>query len=298
MLFAFSNVKAQDMITLKTGDQIKCKVTEVGVSEIKYKKENTPDATVYVIDKSTVLVINYEDGSKDVINETTSILENKVKVEESSKGLYLGINVDPSVSYYYNSNNKEYGPIPIPIQSFINPNCISGISFGVYLSNTFGITTGFNFSRYASTYRYASTFNDPILDQIKIVADLKYLNVPISFSFITGQQENVGFYFDIGPQFGFLLSGTRKVIDPVYGNKNSKITDDYKSVQIFGNLSIGGHIPISSNRFSLDVGPFFNFGLLNSFKQEESSDGDYSTTSSTGIIIHFKTWRFFRQVHF
>ncbi|HWK07804.1 MAG TPA: hypothetical protein VNS58_29430 [Puia sp.] len=60
--------KAQDTITLKDGSEIKAKVTEVNSSEVKYKKWNNLDGPVFVIDKTTVFMIKYQNGGKDVIN--------------------------------------------------------------------------------------------------------------------------------------------------------------------------------------------------------------------------------------
>ncbi|MBO7572352.1 MAG: hypothetical protein J6T48_09395 [Bacteroidales bacterium] len=58
---------AQDVITLKSGDEIQAKVTEVGQSEIKYKRFDNPDGPVYSIGKGEVFMIKYENGSKDII---------------------------------------------------------------------------------------------------------------------------------------------------------------------------------------------------------------------------------------
>lgn len=62
-------VISQDVIIKKNGDEIKAKVTEVGTTEIKYKKfENLETSPVYSILKSDVFMIKYADGTKDVFN--------------------------------------------------------------------------------------------------------------------------------------------------------------------------------------------------------------------------------------
>ena len=59
---------AQDVIVMKTGDEVKSKVLEVGINEIKYKKTDNPDGPTYTIAKSDVFMIKYENGSKEVFS--------------------------------------------------------------------------------------------------------------------------------------------------------------------------------------------------------------------------------------
>ena len=54
--FGFS----QDIIKLKTGLEIKAKIIEVGVKEVKYKKFDFLEGPNYVARKKTVEFIKYE----------------------------------------------------------------------------------------------------------------------------------------------------------------------------------------------------------------------------------------------
>jgi hypothetical protein len=63
---------SQDIITLKTGEQIRSKIMEVGQSEIKYKKYDNQNGPVYVVTKSDLSDILYENGTKDIFNNETS----------------------------------------------------------------------------------------------------------------------------------------------------------------------------------------------------------------------------------
>ena len=60
--------QAQDVITLKNGEEIKAKVTEISTSEIKYKRFENQDGPTIVIAKSDVFIISYEGGRREVIN--------------------------------------------------------------------------------------------------------------------------------------------------------------------------------------------------------------------------------------
>ena len=60
---------SQDVLTKKSGDDIKAKVLEVTTTEVKYKKFDNLNGPVFSILKSELLIIRYENGSKDVFNE-------------------------------------------------------------------------------------------------------------------------------------------------------------------------------------------------------------------------------------
>ena len=62
---------AQDIITTKKGEDIKAKVLEITIQEVKYKKVENPDSPIYTLLKSDILMIRYENGSKDIFNEDT-----------------------------------------------------------------------------------------------------------------------------------------------------------------------------------------------------------------------------------
>ena len=59
-------LKAQDVITLKDGTNFQAKILEVTPSEIKYKKYSNLEGPVFVVNKTDVLSIRYENGETDV----------------------------------------------------------------------------------------------------------------------------------------------------------------------------------------------------------------------------------------
>jgi hypothetical protein len=95
-----SIAQAQDFIVLQSGDSIKAKVEEVGVTEIKYKRFNLLDGPIYIILKSDVKYIRYSDGSRDIFSEKKIIPEinnlkakPKVKQKENFWNLFFGMSV-------------------------------------------------------------------------------------------------------------------------------------------------------------------------------------------------------------
>jgi hypothetical protein len=60
-----SIIKAQDTLTMRSGENIIVKIIEVGSTEVKYKKVTNLNGTMYSTLKSDLMLIRYENGSKD-----------------------------------------------------------------------------------------------------------------------------------------------------------------------------------------------------------------------------------------
>jgi hypothetical protein len=68
-LFFGTAAKAQDLIILRDGTEIKSLVAEVLESQIKYKKFDNKLGPTYSVAKNKVSMIRYENGTQDVFNE-------------------------------------------------------------------------------------------------------------------------------------------------------------------------------------------------------------------------------------
>ena len=68
LLLCSANVSAQDVIVKKDGSTILSKVLEVGQEEIKYKKHDNLEGPTYIIQKSELQAINYQNGAKDTFS--------------------------------------------------------------------------------------------------------------------------------------------------------------------------------------------------------------------------------------
>lgn len=92
------NSKAQDIITKRNGDDIQAKVLEISDTEIKYKKFNFLDGPTYTEEKSKILIIRYENGSKDIFpekdKETTAVVSPENIDDE-----------EPFITRYHFTNN-------------------------------------------------------------------------------------------------------------------------------------------------------------------------------------------------
>ena len=57
-----------DIITLRNGNEIRARVTEISPTEIKYKRSDNLDGPTIIIPRAEVFAINYENGTREVIN--------------------------------------------------------------------------------------------------------------------------------------------------------------------------------------------------------------------------------------
>ena len=58
-------IKAQDTLSMRSGENMLVKVIEVGTSEVKYRKLDNLNGPIFSILKSDLLTIKYENGTKD-----------------------------------------------------------------------------------------------------------------------------------------------------------------------------------------------------------------------------------------
>jgi hypothetical protein len=105
---------SQDIITKRTGEDIKAKIIEVGISEIKYKKFDFQDSPIYSLSKQEVLIIRYQNGSKDIFNQETftanSSSINSSSTNNSSNDLYLQGEKDAN-KYYKGYKSAQTGTL-------------------------------------------------------------------------------------------------------------------------------------------------------------------------------------------
>lgn len=91
------NAKAQDTLVKKDGGIIIGKVIEVGTSDLKYKRMDSPDGPVYVIHKWDLQYIIYSNGRKELYSDITP--PSPLPVTENLSILVSG-------SYYYYKEHR------------------------------------------------------------------------------------------------------------------------------------------------------------------------------------------------
>jgi hypothetical protein len=81
-----SNLKAQDQIFYKTGEEQLAKVLEISTTEVKFKKWDNLEGPTITITKTDVWMIKYQNGTKDLIyKQTISATKNKSTETETEE---------------------------------------------------------------------------------------------------------------------------------------------------------------------------------------------------------------------
>lgn len=172
------NAAAQDVITRKNGEDIKARIVEVTEDAIKYKRENLPDGPLFSISKSDVLMVTYQDGSRDVFvgegaEEKAPAPGFPADMEESAEAGTIPPGLRPGMKYkelrkYYDYRDyylfygyEPYSPPVMGLCSFLVP------GLGQMISGEVGRGLGFlggSVACYAMCYAsVAAGLSDPAL---------------------------------------------------------------------------------------------------------------------------------------
>lgn len=96
---------SQDVIILKTGEELKTKVEVIDIDIVKYKKFENQSGPTYSLEKSKIFMIKYENGTKD-------IFETQVEVKKEAAISEIVVNTPPveiqqPLSYINKSINQN-----------------------------------------------------------------------------------------------------------------------------------------------------------------------------------------------
>lgn len=69
LLFTILSLQAQDVITKKNGEDLSVKIIKVNPDLIEYTKLTMPDGPIFTISKADILMIIYQDGSRDTFSD-------------------------------------------------------------------------------------------------------------------------------------------------------------------------------------------------------------------------------------
>jgi hypothetical protein len=86
LLFLPIDIFSQDIILLKTGEEIKAKVEEIDKT-VKYKKFENLSGPSYLINVELIFMIKYENGTKDIFNDQNT-LSNKSEKTDNTSGIF------------------------------------------------------------------------------------------------------------------------------------------------------------------------------------------------------------------
>jgi hypothetical protein len=99
LIFFCHPLWAQDTIIQKNGNRVPAKVLQIDKNDVTYKKFENPDGPSYVIPKSDINVIRYQNGSTDTFNLAVSA-QKQVKFEKTPKSeMFLKGEQDAAIHY-------------------------------------------------------------------------------------------------------------------------------------------------------------------------------------------------------
>jgi len=129
-------VFGQDVIHLSTGETIEAKISEVGVTEVAFKKHSNPTGPIYRIEKKKISKIVYQNGEEDVFGKIT---RNQEGIKDNAISFNYAALITNRIELSYQRFFKEdkFG-LKIPI----------GIGYQNYQGNSYGYWLGY--PRYTS----------------------------------------------------------------------------------------------------------------------------------------------------
>lgn len=114
---------SQDIIMLTDGDSIKSRIIEIGVDDISYKKSDSTESNpIYKVLKSDVAYILYNNGNKDVFQDSLSeddLYENGI---EDAKTFYRGYKTAATATFVTSIIYPILGLVPAVVCSVVPPN--------------------------------------------------------------------------------------------------------------------------------------------------------------------------------
>ena len=85
-------IKAQDTLSMRSGENVLVKVIEVGTTEVKYKKLDNLNGPIFSMLKSDLLMIKYENGtSEEYSKEERALIKVKKRHTVRNIGIIYGV---------------------------------------------------------------------------------------------------------------------------------------------------------------------------------------------------------------
>jgi len=286
LIFMFFTSFSQDVITMKSGDEVSAKVLKIGKTEIEYKKWNNLDGPTFTIDANEVFMIKYQNGDKDVLVNETEIKSNDKKEKQKSN-----ISQSDNKSRF----NIDLGYVWQGLKNVENGNRTSwtfhnsatnGLQIGVSWDKTFKHGLGIEFcafgtelffEHFSEKVVYTDENNQPlgiVLTDNNFFGWDVYLS-PIKFQYRYKITKNIAIFAATGPTLDFALFqkyvtnpnkfsdkyistiwiGEGRIKNPLYINWDFKAGFSYKFLKLQIGTSVG------MNRTSFGYIPVFRNGL-------------------------------------
>ena len=129
---------SQDNIVLKNGDEINAKISEVGESNIKYKKFNNQDGPIYTKSKDEIFYIKYSNGEKEMFSDNVNNKSSNNTINKniliSGASIFNYTNTFEN-NYWYSTSNLN---LTASVGGFLTRNFVLGGSLSFQSVSTLG----------------------------------------------------------------------------------------------------------------------------------------------------------------
>lgn len=109
----------QDIIITKKGQDIPSKVLEISLTTIKFKKFENLNGPIYNISKDDVLMIRYQNGTKELLNGNSIKVENQT-IQSQSNGKDDIVKKELNRDEYIQYEKPIKDPLPIIVEQLKN----------------------------------------------------------------------------------------------------------------------------------------------------------------------------------
>jgi hypothetical protein len=117
LLFNVFNSLAQDIIITKKGQDIPSKVLEISLTTVKYKRFDNINGPIYNIPKVDVLMIRYQNGTKEILNSSSIKNDSQIGKNQPSIKEEKDNKTDKQIVFIEKKKNE---PIIEPIKEKVN----------------------------------------------------------------------------------------------------------------------------------------------------------------------------------
>ena len=249
---------SQDILYLSNGDKLSAKITEINPTDVKYKDFTNLNGPTYVISNSELVLIQYSNGTTQVINSNPRPIEPKKEspVTTNAKLLETKKTKLPNL-YYMNSNLLSINALALTngdvtlIYDRELFNCKMSVSF----------LGGYNFN---SRMGVLNSFISDTKDNAK-----KNYDVGLGINYMPKNTKRVQYF--IGVLGKYMSYNYKNVIDTTNNQKKYADASAYQ-------LAI-----MLTNGWVYRISPFFNFKIFGSIGVPINST-NLQTTNSLGNI--------------
>ena len=261
LLLAFTssfNLFSQDIIVKKDGEEIKSKIIEIGIDNVKFKKFDNLEGPDYVLPKYDIVFVKFANGIKEVFNVEKS---NKTS-QEVRKGPHMGMHLTPGIGKLSGESSKMGFSYNI------------GMDLNIYFNDYVGIKTGFNYQKISLEYETSNSyFGNGFSSSYNYTISGKVNSFGIPFKLLVTSGKKVGVYFEMGVAAYFILSANTESVYSYDGQPDNKQFSALSTEPVYlAQEAVFGLNIMAAENVSFNLGVSNHFGLTKVNRNSSSSD--------------------------